>query len=449
MSAGDRGGIAELIQMIKNSRVPIICICNDRQSQKIKSLVPYCMDLRFRRPPKGQIAKAAMKVAQMEGLSVEQNAAEAIAESCGNDIRQVINCMQMWASEKQTKAMTYKSLKERENAINKDEILRVSLFDASKLILEGRKGLAGKDADAERDSFYKRNDAFFVDYSFVGLNVQQNYLKVMNPRFLEIKRSNDDDAALQFLESVHSAAHSMSDYAMVENKIRGGSDMNWSLLPFSGTLVVKTGFHASGANGSFFPGFPEFTTWLGRNSSKGKKQRILQELNHHMNYKISGGTQEVRLSYLPFLRQRFYAQLKDSQDEDRNAVAIELMDDYGLDRDDVFENLDEFRLEKGDKLGDVLDSKAKAAFTREYNKGSHKSQALVEEQGAPTKRKKGASSGADPDDPDAVDEYGEEEEDEDNDDEDVEKLRAAFQKKGRKSAAAKSASKAKGRSKKK
>ena len=27
----DRGGILELINTIKNSKIPIICICNDRQ----------------------------------------------------------------------------------------------------------------------------------------------------------------------------------------------------------------------------------------------------------------------------------------------------------------------------------------------------------------------------------------------------------------------------------
>ena len=37
MGAGDRSGMAELIQMIKKSKVPIICICNDRQSTKILS----------------------------------------------------------------------------------------------------------------------------------------------------------------------------------------------------------------------------------------------------------------------------------------------------------------------------------------------------------------------------------------------------------------------------
>ena len=47
----DRGGVAELIQLIKTTKVPIICICNDRSHPKMRSLVNYCFDLRFFRPP--------------------------------------------------------------------------------------------------------------------------------------------------------------------------------------------------------------------------------------------------------------------------------------------------------------------------------------------------------------------------------------------------------------
>jgi len=32
MSSGDRGGITAIINMIKNTKIPIICICNDRQA---------------------------------------------------------------------------------------------------------------------------------------------------------------------------------------------------------------------------------------------------------------------------------------------------------------------------------------------------------------------------------------------------------------------------------
>ena len=47
VGAGDRGGIAALIKIIKDTRTPIICICNDRQSQKLQALANHCYDLKF------------------------------------------------------------------------------------------------------------------------------------------------------------------------------------------------------------------------------------------------------------------------------------------------------------------------------------------------------------------------------------------------------------------
>ena len=42
----DRGGVAVLIEFIKKSRLPIICICNDRGHAKVRSLSNHCFDLR-------------------------------------------------------------------------------------------------------------------------------------------------------------------------------------------------------------------------------------------------------------------------------------------------------------------------------------------------------------------------------------------------------------------
>lgn len=447
MGAGDRSGMAELIKMIKGSRVPIICICNDRQSQKMKSLLPYCMDLRYRRPTKSVIARRAVQIGQQQGMRIETNAAEAIAESCGNDIRQVLNCLQMWSSKKGD-SMTYKDLKEREGSINKDEILRVSMFDATKIILEGRRGLSGADAKAERDSLYSRSDAFFVDYSLMGLMVHQNYPKVLNGQYGEAKRANSEAKTLEFLEQMHEATAAMSDYAVAEQAVRGG-DQNWGLLPFSAMMCVKTGYHAGGENGGFVSGFPEFTAWMGKNSTRGKKSRLLNELGHHMNYKVSGDSSELRMSYLPILRERFVSLLT-SEEGAKTEEAIELMDEYGLDRDDVFENLDEFKMDKKAKaISALLESKQKAAFTRAYNAGSHKSQALVDEQGGGKTIKKKASGGADLKDPDVVDDDAQQESDDDDDDDDAEALKAMekFKKRGAKKGARKSAGKgAKGKS---
>ena len=48
MSAGDRGGVADLIQTIHKSKIPIVAICNDKYNQKLKSLRNHCMELEYR-----------------------------------------------------------------------------------------------------------------------------------------------------------------------------------------------------------------------------------------------------------------------------------------------------------------------------------------------------------------------------------------------------------------
>lgn len=51
----DRGGVQELILLIKNAKCPVICMCNDRNHPKIRTLANYCFDLRFNKPRLEQI----------------------------------------------------------------------------------------------------------------------------------------------------------------------------------------------------------------------------------------------------------------------------------------------------------------------------------------------------------------------------------------------------------
>ena len=198
-------------------------------------------------------------------------------------------------------------------------------------------------------------------------------------------------------------------------------------MPFCASLAVKTGRHAAGENGTFFPGYPAFTAFLGKNSSRGKKQRILAELNHHMNYNISTDQRDLRCHYIPTFHTKFMKLFSSNDITD----IISLMDEYGLDRDDIFENIDEFTSLSGGstKSFSDLDSKLKASFTREYNKGSHMSQALVEEQGASKKAVKRKASSTKELDVVDDDEFVEDEEDDDKEDQDAK----AFLKKGSRS----------------
>jgi len=233
----------------------------------------------------------------------------------------------------------------------------------------------------------------------------------------------------------------MSDYDLAESQIRGG-DLNWSLLPTTAMLTVKTGFHAGGDTGGFLGGYPEFTAWMGKNSSMGKNYRLLNEVHHHMNYKVSANAQELRRTYVPVLRERLFRLITHASSES-NQEAINLMDDYGLSRDDIVEKLDALVLGKKNFSFDDLDSKQRTAFTKQYNAGVHKSQALVREQGgggAVSRKKKKAISLDEEDEEGAG---GSDSEDEIDEEKELERLQAQFKKKGRRKAAPKKKGKGK------
>jgi replication factor C subunit 1 len=102
----DRGGIAELIALIKESSIPVICMCNDRNHQKMRSLVNHCYDLRFNKPRMEQIKGAMMSVCFKEGIKVEPAALEEIIIGTGNDVRQTLNHLAMYSAKKGTKLTT-------------------------------------------------------------------------------------------------------------------------------------------------------------------------------------------------------------------------------------------------------------------------------------------------------------------------------------------------------
>ncbi len=92
----DRGGILELINNIKHSKIPIICICNDRQHVKIRSLANYCFDLRFYKPRIEQVRAALMSVCFKENIKITAELIDQIIIGCNYDIRQCLHNLSMW-----------------------------------------------------------------------------------------------------------------------------------------------------------------------------------------------------------------------------------------------------------------------------------------------------------------------------------------------------------------
>ncbi|TMW67474.1 hypothetical protein Poli38472_011094 [Pythium oligandrum] len=406
MSGGDRGGTAELIQLIKNSKTPIICICNDRQSTKVRSLANHSFDLRMRRPTKQQISKRLMEIGLLEGLTMEKNAIEEAADRCGNDIRQLITQMQRWRMT--TTNITYDDMVNPSSQHNKDESLRLNPFSATQLIFQ------------RESSFEARNEAYFVDYDLMPLMVQENYIRSVMSHY---DKSGDN------LQAICNAADFIAESDIANTYVR--MQQRWDLLTTQAALNVAAAINATG-----FIGNAEFSRWLGKNSTASKSKRLLSELSVRMRAHASGSREVIRMDYVPFMKEILLTKLL-AGEEHINDV-IDLLDSCEISREDLTESMESFKL-PGIKRHTYseLDTKAKTAFTRLYNKASHKSQGVVERELQATTVKKGRGRAAA-----AVEEDGlpppsdAESEAEDGDDVDVSK----FQKKPRGRAPAKAKS---------
>lgn len=159
----DRGGIQELISLIKDSSIPIICMCNDRNHQKMRSLVNYCYDLRFSRPRLEQIRGAMLSICFKEKFKLSPQAVDEIISATNNDIRQTINHLTlMSANSSITLTQTKQDTAKKDMKLGPWDVVR-KVFSAD---------------EHKTMTFADKADLFFNDYSMGPLFVQQNYLIV-------------------------------------------------------------------------------------------------------------------------------------------------------------------------------------------------------------------------------------------------------------------------------
>jgi replication factor C subunit 1 len=355
MSAGDRGGVADLIKTIAKSKVPIICICNDKYSQKLKSLKNHCLELEFRKPTAQQIAKRMLHICAAEGLAMNQSTMEALVQSShGGDIRLILGQLQMVRL--RARSLSYDQARAGGAATAKDT--EMSPFEAARRLL---------DSEACSLSLSDQMDLVFQDADLVPLLVQENYVN-HRPRVAQT-----DALRLAVLAK---AADCISVGDVANRSVR--QYQNWGLMPFA--AAVGTVFPAAYARGSrepfgLYPGepnFPRFTAWLGSNSSAGKQRRLLGELHTRM---LSSGALEcdrtaLRLAYLPVLRGVLTRPLA-ARGKEGIPEALELMRAYCLAREDIdfIADVTKFKTKGawGEDPWKAVETVVKSAFTRAFN----------------------------------------------------------------------------------
>jgi len=341
----DRGGVAELIQLLKTSKVPVIAMCNDRQHQKIRSLANHCFDLRFQRPRVEQIKAAMMSVCFKEKIQIKPEALTELIVGCGQDVRQVLHHLSMVkASNLDSKMEASQAKKEAESA--KKTSIKIGPWDVCKSVFSAE--------EQKSMSLFDKSDLYFHDYNLAGLFVQQNYLSSK-----PVAAGGDRK---KVMELVSQAADSIAEGDLVERGIRSG--MNWSLLPTAAVFCsVLPGEYMSG----FLTGQIDFPQWLGKNSRRSKLDRILSELQGHTRLTAGVSKGAVTLDYGQRLREHIVSPMSKlgAEGVDQSVTNI---NDYNLLREDLDGLMEVTQWPGRPDPWAALDSKVKAAFTRKYNK---------------------------------------------------------------------------------
>ncbi|UPR05161.1 subunit 1 of replication factor C [Chloropicon primus] len=309
MSGSDRGGIGEVVDCIKNTKIPIICICNDKYLPKMKPLRNVCVELDFRKPDKRMIARRMQQVCEKEGLQAAPVALETLAERSNGDLRILLGYLQQWKLTRDT--LTYDDV--RGSSIDKDS--DISPFKVCDVLL----GFEGKNY-----SISDQLNMVFQDMDLIPLLVQENYVN-HRPQV-----AGNDKQRMKILAK---AADGMSYGDWASQVVRGQGE--WGIMPYQGVMgAVYPATYVRGQREvmNLYPNEPNmtrFSAWLGKNSSQSKVQRELREVG-------------LPSDYLPLVQRRLSQPLLDKGKEGIDEV-VEFMKTYGLVKEDKDAILDSLR----------------------------------------------------------------------------------------------------------
>jgi len=344
----DRGGVGELIQLMKGSKIPIVCMCNDRNHQKIRNLANYCFDLRFSKPRVEQIKAAMMSVCFKEKVKIAPDALTDLIVGCNQDIRQVLHQLSMLKAKSaggESEKLTAADIKSETERSQKTSI-KMGPWDVCRKVFSA--------SDHKTMSLMDKSDLFFHDYSLGPLFVQENYLNAL-PNVGE----NDKKKHMLLLSK---ASDSLCNGDLVEATIR--SRNSWNLLPTQAMFSsVLPGEFLSG----YMKGQIQFPNWLGKYSKQNKMDRLLQEVQIHTRLSANLSKQALNRDFIQPLRDAIIRPLA-SDGADGVGPSVQVMEDYALLREDLDNILELAQWPDSPDPMRAVESKVKAAFTRAYNK---------------------------------------------------------------------------------
>jgi replication factor C subunit 1 len=226
---GDYGFISSLTDCIKQTSIPIICVCENRYDQSIKPILNYCVDFKMTKPAYQDVYRLVYTIVSNEKIRIKESEIKEMYEQSNGDIRFVLNTLQ-FGSRKGSK-----------------NIQSTNIFDTTSTLLS-----MDETIDSKYETYWLSNDLH-------PLMIQENYIN----NTLSVR----DD--VRKLENIAYSADSLSDMDIFDTYV---GMTYWEFEPQVALQTIKA---ASKCNKKGLVKFPQF---LGRISSMYKNRR--EKLNY-------------------------------------------------------------------------------------------------------------------------------------------------------------------------
>jgi replication factor C subunit 1 len=194
-SISERGFISAITELIKETQIPIICICDNRYDQSLKPILPYCFDVKLNPPTFDEVYPLIYDIVKKENIKITKSGVSQLYKQSNGDIRNILNTLQVY-----NKKTDYSK-----------NIQSYNIFDTTSKLL------------SQETELEEKHRYYWMSHDIHTLMVQENYINCTLNTMDDVVR----------LENLSYAANALSDTDIIDTVF------NFELEPYVAFNTIK------------------------------------------------------------------------------------------------------------------------------------------------------------------------------------------------------------------
>ena len=223
--SGDYGFMSSLTECIKETNIPIICICDNKFDQSIKPILKYCFEFKLPTPSYDDVYRLVYKIVTEENIKISKSKVDKLYTQSNGDIRYILNALQL-------------NCRKPANDISKN-IQSSNIFDTTGQLFN---------ADKSLDEKY---NIYWMAHDIHPLMIHENYISC-------IKDTKND--AVKRLENLSYSIDALCDGDIYSHE-------TWSFPHYTALSCIRATTKCSKK------GHIKFSKFLGKTSTMNKNKR--------------------------------------------------------------------------------------------------------------------------------------------------------------------------------